>query len=89
LRGRRTSSPATIDPTCGILAPFLETNLGITQCPLFTPDRFTPRFNVPVCSYAYKDQGTPWCVAGNLVISVPQASRRTQSAPGQAGPPIV
>jgi prepilin-type N-terminal cleavage/methylation domain-containing protein/prepilin-type processing-associated H-X9-DG protein len=64
------STPQTIDPTRGILAPFYERNLGITQCPLFTPDRFTLRFNVPVCSYAYNDQGTPWCVAGNTVVSV-------------------
>jgi prepilin-type processing-associated H-X9-DG protein len=65
-----TSSPQTIDPTRGILAPFFERNLGITQCPLFTPDRFTLRFNVPVCSYAYNDQGTAWCVAGNKIITI-------------------
>jgi prepilin-type processing-associated H-X9-DG protein/prepilin-type N-terminal cleavage/methylation domain-containing protein len=65
-----TSNPMTIDPTRGILAPFLERNKAITQCPLFTPDRFTLRFNVPVCSYAYNDQGTTWCVAGNTIVSV-------------------
>jgi prepilin-type processing-associated H-X9-DG protein/prepilin-type N-terminal cleavage/methylation domain-containing protein len=65
-----TLSPPTIDPTRGILAPFMESNLGITQCPLFTRTRFALRFNVPVCSYAYNDQGTSWCVAGNTVVSV-------------------
>jgi prepilin-type N-terminal cleavage/methylation domain-containing protein/prepilin-type processing-associated H-X9-DG protein len=65
-----TSNPPIIDPTRGILAPFLEQNKAITQCPLFTPDRFTLRFNVPVCSYAYNDQGTSWCVAGNSIVSV-------------------
>jgi prepilin-type N-terminal cleavage/methylation domain-containing protein/prepilin-type processing-associated H-X9-DG protein len=64
------SNPMTIDPTRGILAPYLERNTAITQCPLFTPDRFTLRFNVPVCSYAYNDQGTDWCVAGNTIVSV-------------------
>jgi prepilin-type N-terminal cleavage/methylation domain-containing protein/prepilin-type processing-associated H-X9-DG protein len=64
------SSPPTIDPTQGILAPFLERNTAITQCPLFTPDRFTLRFNVAVSSYAYNDQGTSWCVAGNPIVSV-------------------
>jgi prepilin-type processing-associated H-X9-DG protein/prepilin-type N-terminal cleavage/methylation domain-containing protein len=65
-----TSSPQTIDPTRGILAPYVERNLAIQQCPLFTPDRFTLRFNVPVSSYAYNDQGTSWCVAGNAIVSV-------------------
>jgi prepilin-type N-terminal cleavage/methylation domain-containing protein/prepilin-type processing-associated H-X9-DG protein len=64
------STPPTIDPSRGILAPFLERSRAITQCPLFSPDRFTLRFNVPVCSYAYNDQGTPWCVAGNAIVSV-------------------
>src|SRR5262249_61829403 len=30
-----TSNPMTIDPTRGILAPYLERNTPITQCPLF------------------------------------------------------
>src|SRR5262249_4113352 len=51
------STPQTIDPSRGILAPFLERNQAIVQCPLFTPDRFTLRFNVPVSGYAYNDQG--------------------------------
>jgi prepilin-type N-terminal cleavage/methylation domain-containing protein/prepilin-type processing-associated H-X9-DG protein len=65
-----TSSPPIIDPTRGILSPYLEGNLAISQCPLFTPDRFTLQFNVPVNSYAYNDQFTSWCVAGNAVVSV-------------------
>src|SRR5262249_24834696 len=64
------SNPPTIDPTRGILAPFLERHHKIPQCPLFEPGRFTLRFNVPVCSYAYNDQGTSWCVAGNPIVSV-------------------
>jgi prepilin-type processing-associated H-X9-DG protein len=64
------SNPQTIDPSRGILAPFLERNQAIVQCPLFTPGRFTLRFNVPVSGYAYNDQGTSWCVAGNTIVSV-------------------
>ena len=64
------STPPTIDTSRGILAPFLERNNAIVQCPLFTPDRFTLRFNVPVSGYAYNDQGTSWCVAGNTIVSV-------------------
>jgi prepilin-type processing-associated H-X9-DG protein len=64
------SNPQTIDPTRGILSPFLERNTAIMQCPLFTPGRFTLIFNVPVCSYAYNDQFTSWCVAGNTIVSV-------------------
>lgn len=47
---------ATMDPSQGILSPYLEGNRAIVQCPLFTPDRFTLRFNIPVASYAYNDQ---------------------------------
>jgi prepilin-type processing-associated H-X9-DG protein/prepilin-type N-terminal cleavage/methylation domain-containing protein len=65
-----SSVPPTIDPSRGILSPFLERNLAISQCPLFTPDRFTLRFNVPVAGYAYNDQGTAWCVAGSTIVSV-------------------
>jgi prepilin-type N-terminal cleavage/methylation domain-containing protein/prepilin-type processing-associated H-X9-DG protein len=64
------SNPPTIDTSRGILAPFLEGNKAIVQCPLFNEDRFTLRFNVPVSGYAYNDQGTAWCVAGNKIISV-------------------
>jgi prepilin-type N-terminal cleavage/methylation domain-containing protein/prepilin-type processing-associated H-X9-DG protein len=64
------STPQTIDTSLGILAPFLECNNAIVQCPLFTPDRFTLRFNVPVSGYAYNDQGTTWCVAGNRIVTV-------------------
>ncbi len=64
------SSPQTIDTTKGILSPYLEGNRAILQCPLFTPAQFTLRFNVPVCGYAYNDQFTSWCVAGNLIVSV-------------------
>jgi prepilin-type processing-associated H-X9-DG protein len=65
-----TSTPPTIDPSKGILAPFLEGNRAILQCPLFTSGRFRLRFNVPVSGYAYNDQGTSWCVAGNTIVSV-------------------
>jgi prepilin-type N-terminal cleavage/methylation domain-containing protein/prepilin-type processing-associated H-X9-DG protein len=65
-----TSNPPTIDPRRGMLAPYLEGNQAIVQCPLFTPDRFTLRFNVPVSGYAYNDQGTSWCVAGNPIVFV-------------------
>ncbi|OWK41260.1 DUF1559 domain-containing protein [Fimbriiglobus ruber] len=65
-----SSTPPIIDPTRGILAPFLEGNTAIVQCPMFTPDRFTLRFNVPVASYAYNDQFASWSVAGSTIVSV-------------------
>jgi prepilin-type N-terminal cleavage/methylation domain-containing protein/prepilin-type processing-associated H-X9-DG protein len=64
------SAPQTIDTSRGILAAFLGRNKAIVRCPLFTPERFTLRFNVPVSGYAYNDQGTSWCVAGNTIVSV-------------------
>lgn len=65
------SFPRKIDPSRGILSPFLEGNRAIVQCPLFTPDRFVLRFDIPVASYGYNDNwpGT-WDVAGKSIVSV-------------------
>jgi len=65
-----SASPRVIDPTRGILSPYLEGNTAITQCPVFTPDRVALRFNVPVASYAYNDQFASWSVAGSSIVSV-------------------
>jgi prepilin-type processing-associated H-X9-DG protein/prepilin-type N-terminal cleavage/methylation domain-containing protein len=56
--GLQTSS-TVMDPTQGILSPYLEGSTAIKQCPLFTPQQFALRFNVPVASYAYNDQFEP------------------------------
>ncbi len=73
-----TSTPRVMDPSSGILSPFLEGNRAISQCPVFDPDRFTLRFNIPVASYAYNDQFSNWDVAGESVVSV--SNRRGTSA---------
>ncbi|MFQ3591847.1 MAG: DUF1559 domain-containing protein [Gemmataceae bacterium] len=73
-----TSTPRVIDPSRGILAPYLEGNRAIVQCPIFTPDRFTLRFNIPVASYAYNDNFSNWDVAGETILSV--SNRRGTSA---------
>jgi prepilin-type processing-associated H-X9-DG protein/prepilin-type N-terminal cleavage/methylation domain-containing protein len=65
-----TSNPRTMDPSAGILSPYLEGNRAIVQCPNFTPDRFTLRFDIPVASYAYNDQFTSWGVAGFKITTV-------------------
>jgi prepilin-type processing-associated H-X9-DG protein len=65
-----TSNPPVIDPSRGILSPFLEGNRAIVQCPLFLPGRYTLRFNVPVASYAYNDNFVTWDVAGSTIVSV-------------------
>lgn len=67
-----TSEPPVIDPTKGILSPYLEGNTQIVQCPLFLPGRYTLRFNVAVASYAYNDNFVTWDVAGSTVLSVSQ-----------------
>jgi prepilin-type processing-associated H-X9-DG protein len=67
-----TSDPPAIDPSRGILSPYLEGNAQIVQCPLFLPGKYTLRFNVPVASYAYNDNFATWDVAGSTVISVSQ-----------------
>jgi prepilin-type N-terminal cleavage/methylation domain-containing protein/prepilin-type processing-associated H-X9-DG protein len=64
------STPRRIDPSRGILSPFLEGNRAIVQCPNFTPERFALRFDLPVASYAYNDQFSNWDVAGELIVSV-------------------
>jgi prepilin-type N-terminal cleavage/methylation domain-containing protein/prepilin-type processing-associated H-X9-DG protein len=64
------STPRIIDPTKGILSPYLERNTSITQCPLFEPTKFELRFNVPVASYAYNDNFSTWDVAGETIVSV-------------------
>ena len=73
-----TSNPRTIDPSRGILSPYLEGNRAIVQCPNFTPERFALRFDIPVASYAYNDQFSNWDVAGELIVSV--SNRRGTSA---------
>lgn len=65
-----TSTPRVMDPAKGILAPFMESNNQVVQCPLFTSDRFNLRFNVPVASYAYNDNFSNWDVAGETIVSV-------------------
>ncbi len=73
-----TSTPRVIDPSKGILGPYLEGNRAIVQCPNFTPDRFVLRFDVPVASYAYNDNFSSWDVAGETIVSV--SNRRGTSA---------
>ncbi len=73
-----TSSPRVMDPSRGILAPYLEGNRAIVQCPNFTPERFTLRFDIPVASYAYNDNFAAWDVAGESIVSV--SNRRGTSA---------
>jgi len=72
------SNPRKIDPSRGILSPYLEGNRAIVQCPNFTPDRFALRFDLPVASYAYNDNFSNWDVAGELIVSV--SNRRGTSA---------
>jgi prepilin-type N-terminal cleavage/methylation domain-containing protein/prepilin-type processing-associated H-X9-DG protein len=72
------STPRKIDPSRGILSPYLEGNRAIVQCPNFTPERFALRFDIPVASYAYNDNFSNWDVAGELVVSV--SNRRGTSA---------
>lgn len=73
-----TSTPRVIDPSRGILSPYLEGNRAVVQCPVFTPDRFALRFNIPVASYAYNDQFNSTDVAGETIVSV--SNRRGTSA---------
>src|SRR5439155_24657913 len=73
-----TSTPRQIDPSKGILSPYLEGNRAITQCPNFTPGRFALRFDIPVASYAYNDNFSTWDVAGETIVSV--SNRRGTSA---------
>jgi prepilin-type N-terminal cleavage/methylation domain-containing protein/prepilin-type processing-associated H-X9-DG protein len=60
------SSPRKMDPSRGILSPYLEGNRKIVQCPLFTPDRFDLRFDIPVASYALNTR----YVAGKTVMTI-------------------
>jgi prepilin-type N-terminal cleavage/methylation domain-containing protein/prepilin-type processing-associated H-X9-DG protein len=60
------STPRKMDPSRGILSPYLEGNRSIVQCPLFTPERFALRFDVPVASYAMNDLYLP----GRTVVAV-------------------
>ncbi len=73
-----TSTPRKMDPSRGMLAPYLEGNRAIVQCPNFTPERFTLRFDLPVASYAYNDNFSTWDVAGEPIVSV--SNRRGTSA---------
>ena len=70
--------PRVIDPSKGILSPYLEGNRSIVQCPVFDPAKFTLRFDIPVASYAYNDQFSNWDVAGESIVSV--SNRRGTSA---------
>ncbi|WP_162660030.1 DUF1559 family PulG-like putative transporter [Tuwongella immobilis] len=73
-----TSAPRKMDPSRGILGPYLEGNRAIVQCPLFLSERFTLRFDIPVASYAYNDNFSTWDVAGESIVSV--SNRRGTSA---------
>ena len=73
-----TSTPRVMDTSKGILSPYLEGNKSITQCPVFNPEKFTYRFDVPVASYAYNDNFSNWDVAGESIVSV--SNRRGTSA---------
>jgi prepilin-type N-terminal cleavage/methylation domain-containing protein/prepilin-type processing-associated H-X9-DG protein len=72
------STPRVMDPSRGILAPYLEGNRAIVQCPNFTAERFALRFDIPVASYAYNDNFSTWDVAGETILSV--SNRRGTSA---------
>ena len=50
------TAPPVINPSQGILSPYLEGNRQSVQCPLFRVERFTLRFSTPVASYAYNDR---------------------------------
>ena len=67
-----TSNPRKIDPSRGILSPFLEGNRAIAQCPNFTPERFPLRFDIPVASYAYNDNSRPGTWPASRSSSVEQ-----------------
>jgi prepilin-type N-terminal cleavage/methylation domain-containing protein/prepilin-type processing-associated H-X9-DG protein len=73
-----TSNPRKINPSDGILSPYLEGNRAIVQCPVFTAERFTLRFDVPVAGYAYNDQFNNRDVAGEKIVAV--SNRRGTSA---------
>ena len=65
-----TSTPRKMDPSAGILSPYLEGNRAVVQCPEFLPPRFALRFDIPVASYAYNDNFSNWDVAGSSIVSV-------------------
>lgn len=65
-----TSSPRRMDPSKGILSPYLEGNRAVIQCPVFTADRVTLRFDIPVASYAYNDNFASWDLAGETIVNV-------------------
>ena len=73
-----TSTPRVMDTSKGMLSPYLEGNKSITQCPVFNPERFALRFDVPVASYAYNDNFSAWDLAGKSIVSV--SNRRGTSA---------
>jgi prepilin-type N-terminal cleavage/methylation domain-containing protein/prepilin-type processing-associated H-X9-DG protein len=73
-----TSTPRKMDPSRGILSPYLEGNRAIVQCPMFGPERFNLRFDIPVASYAYNDNFVSWDVADESIVSV--SNRRGTSA---------
>ncbi len=74
-----TSTPRKMDPSAGILSPYLEGNRAIAQCPNFAPERFALRFDVPVASYAYNDQfSASNGIANQLIVAI--SNRRGTSA---------
>jgi prepilin-type processing-associated H-X9-DG protein len=71
--------PRRMNPSDGILSPYLEGSRAIIQCPLFGPERFALRFDIPVASYAYNDQFSPNSgIAGQPIVVV--SNRRGTSA---------
>ncbi len=73
-----TSTPRVMETHLGILAPYLEGNKAIVQCPNFSPERIALRFDKPVASYAYNDNFSNWDVAGDTIVNV--SNRRGTSA---------
>jgi prepilin-type N-terminal cleavage/methylation domain-containing protein/prepilin-type processing-associated H-X9-DG protein len=74
-----SSTPRKMNPSAGILSPYLEGNRAIVQCPVFSPERFTLRFDIPVASYAYNDQFSATNgIAGQPIVVV--SNRRGTSA---------
>ncbi|AMV29011.1 hypothetical protein VT84_31745 [Gemmata sp. SH-PL17] len=74
-----TSTPRVMNPSTGILSPYLEGNRSIVQCPVFGPERFALRFDIPTASYAYNDQfSASNGIAGQAIVVV--SNRRGTSA---------
>src|SRR5262245_13763575 len=70
-----SATPRRMDPSRGILSPYLEGNRAIVQCPLFTPDRFALRFDIPVASYAYNNQ----YLSGKPIVTISNTRGTSQT----------